>query len=232
MSTSVPLTEPPWRIGLRSARAVMPPGFVLLIFAAGVVLAYYHHAGTRAALDALAAFRVQGGYLFSGLAMMLCSGVLPFLYLRANPATAAAHPWPHLLFFMLFWAYKGVEVDGFYRVLAAWLGDSAHWTVVARKMVIDQFIYNPFVAGPIGLLLYAWKDAGFRWGPVLADVRAGRWYYRRMLPVMIAVWGLWLPGTCCIYALPLALQVPVNNLMNCFWVLLFAHLTARPSRTA
>ena len=66
---------------------------------------------------------------------------------------------------------------------------------------IDQFGYNLLYAAPVGSLVFAWKDAGFRWAPVAADVRAGRWYYRRAFPVLLAVWALWIPVVCCVYAL-------------------------------
>ena len=77
------------------------------------------------------------------------------------------------------------------------------------------------------MFLYDWKDAGFRWAAPLADLRAGRWYYRRILPVMIAVWAVWIPTVCCVYALPLALQLPLASVMNCLWAILFSHLTIR-----
>ena len=72
---------------------------------------------------------------------------------------------------------------------------------------------------------------GFRWAVPLGDLRAPGWYARRVLPVMIAVWGVWVPAVACIYALPLPLQLPLCCLVNCFWVILFSLITARaPAR--
>jgi hypothetical protein len=41
------------------------------------------------------------------------------------------------------------------------------------------------------------------------------------------VWFLWIPVVCCVYALPLPLQMPLFNIVLCFWSMLFTHITAR-----
>jgi hypothetical protein len=153
--------------------------------------------------------------------------LLPFLYLRFSAVHRTAYPWSQVVFFTLFWAWKGVEVDLMYRTLTSLYGSGADPATLMRKVFADQFGYNLFYAAPVSNLIFAWKDAGFRWAPVLADVRAGRWYARRVLPVLISVWALWIPAVSCVYALPPALQIPLFNVVLCFWSLLFAHLTTR-----
>ena len=66
----------------------------------------------------------------------------------------------------------------------------------------------------------------------MADVRAGRWYQRHVLPVLIAMWFLWIPVTACVYSLPATLQMPLFNVVLCFWSLLFAYITARQGQAA
>ena len=169
------------------------------------MLAYYFLPAAHGLFDRLALWRTAGGYAFSALSTALCGGVLPFLYLRFNPATRDAYPWPHLVFFALFWFWKGAETDLWYRTLAWLYGHGTGAGTIARKVVTDQFGYNLLYAAPFGSLCFAWKDAGFRRAPVAADLRAGRWYYRRVFPVLLAVWALWIPVVCCVYALPSAL---------------------------
>ncbi|MDP2137811.1 MAG: hypothetical protein Q8J74_08145 [Candidatus Didemnitutus sp.] len=224
--------EAPWRVGLHSARATALPGLVLITAAGLVVAAYYFSPPVHAALEAFAAFRIRGGFLYSALTTAFFAGLIPFLYLHFHPGTVARHPWPHVIFFVVFWGYKGVEIDLLYRVQALLFGDQVDWLTITKKMLVDQLIYNPFIAAPYGLLLYAWKDAGFRWAAPLADFRAPRWFWRRVLPVMIAVWGVWVPSVCLIYALPLALQLPLNSLVNTFWVILFSLITLQQNRPA
>ena len=227
MSDSRVPPEAPWQAGLHSARALFRPGLLLQFGALALVLAYYYLPAANGFYAQLAVWRNEGGYVFSALAGALCGGILPFLYLRLLPATRAGHPWPHLVFFALFWAWKGAEVDLLYRVLARVFGTGTGPVTVLWKVLADQFGYNVLYATAASCLLFAWKDAGFRWAPVLADVRAGRWYVRRVLPVLLSVWVLWIPVVCCVYALPPALQNPLFNVVLCFWSLLFATITAR-----
>lgn len=223
--------EAPWQAGLHGAQALFRPGLVLQAVALGLVLAYYFVPAAHGHYDRLAAWRTAGGFAFSGLASALCGGVLPFLYLRLNPSTRAANPWPLMLFFAGFWAWKGAEVDLWYRILSWLYGDGTGAGTIVRKMFSDQFGFNLFYAAPVGVAIFAWKDAGFRWAPVAADLRAGRWYYRRVFPVLLTTWSLWIPVVCCVYALPPALQVPLFNVVLCFWSLLFTHLMTRQRQT-
>jgi hypothetical protein len=228
MATNPPPAEAPWRAGLHSAQATLKPGLVLIASAVAVVTAYHQWPQVRPGFDALADFRQRGGWVFSALAMMAFGGVLPFLVLQLGRSTV--QPWRRLPFVALFWAYKGLEVDVLYRVLAHAIGTETHWTVVAGKVLADQFLYNPLLSAPESVILYAWKDRDFVWTGPLADLRAGGWYRRRVLPTLIATWGVWIPGTACVYALPLALQLPVASLMTCFWAILFTHLSSRQNR--
>ena len=227
MSANHATEEAPWQAGLHGAQTLFRPGLVLQAVALGLVLAYYFLPSAHGLFERLAVWRTAGGYAFSGLASALCGGVLPFLYLRLNPPTRAANPWPLMLFFAGFWAWKGAEVDLWYRILSWLYGDGTGAGTIVRKMFSDQFGFNLFYAAPVGVAIFAWKDAGFRWAPVAADLRAGRWYYRRVFPVLLTTWSLWIPVVCCVYALPPALQIPLFNVVLCFWSLLFTHLMTR-----
>lgn len=225
--TDLPPSEAPWRAGLRAARANLVPGLVLQAVALALVLAYYWHPPSRAVFDQLTELRNHTGLLFSIVATALCGGVLPFLYMRAHPDTRAGYTWKSGVFFTLLWAYKGIEVDLWYRFLAWSVGDDTRVLTISIKVFLDQFIYCPLWAVVVTVIAYAWQSAGFRWGPVLADYRAGQWYQRHILPAAVANFGLWVPLTFLIYALPLSLQLPLFDLVLVFYTLLIAHITRR-----
>jgi hypothetical protein len=48
-----------------------------------------------------------------------------------------------------------------------------------------------------------------------------------VLPTLIANFGVWVPAVAIIYALPTPLQLPLQNLVLCFFTLLLAHLNRR-----
>lgn len=230
MAKAIRANESPWRVGWEGARLLIRPGLVLQTIALALVLAYYFVPAARGFFAQIAVWREAGGYFFSAASTALCGGVLPFLYLRWNPATRTSHPWPQLAFFTLFWVWKGAEVDLLYRSLGWLFGNEANFQTIASKVLMDQLVYNPIYATPIGIIFYSWKNVGFRWSLVLADLRAGRWYSRQVVPAQFAVWCVWGPVVSCIYALPPALQIPLFNIVLCFWSLLFAYITTHQNR--
>jgi hypothetical protein len=219
--------EPPWKAGLRSARANLGPGLVLQVVALAVVLAYYHHAPTRALFERLVAFRAQTGLVFGMVTTGFFGGVLPFLYLRSHRDTRAHHRWAEGAALTAFWAYKGLEFELLYRVLARAVGTDHGAVTIATKVFVDQFVYSPAFAIPNTVLAYQWCATGFSALTVMADFRAAGWYRRTVLPTLIANLGVWLPAVAIIYALPTALQLPLQNLVLCFFTLLLAHLNRR-----
>ena len=230
MSSNPASSEPPWRAGLRSARANLGPGLVLQAVALAVVLAYYHHAPTRAAFAQLVAFRGRTGFAFGILSTALFGGVLPFIYLRGNPATRGLHGWRAGAALTVFWGYKGLEIELWYRLLAYVVGTGGDAGTIVTKTVLDQLVYCPIFAVPLTVVAYQWCAEGFSFRAVAADFLAPGWYGRTVLPTLLANIGVWVPAVAIIYSLPTALQLPLQNLVLLFFTLLLAHLNRRRHR--
>ncbi|HZP60236.1 MAG TPA: hypothetical protein VFB27_07910 [Opitutaceae bacterium] len=221
---STPVRAAPWRAGLRAARAHLGPGIILQLCALALVIAYYRHAPTHAALDRLAEFRARTGRLYGVVATGLFGGVLPFAYLKLHPATRGRYTWAQGTLLLAFWSYKGFEVDLWYRLMNTAVGPGHDAATIATKTFFDQFVYCPLLAVPVSTLVYAWCEARFDTAAVRADIREGSWYARRVLPMLIGNLGVWVPAVCIIYALPLPLQLPLFNLVLCFFTLVLAHM--------
>ncbi|MEO7362063.1 MAG: hypothetical protein ABI120_17155 [Gemmatimonadaceae bacterium] len=194
-----------------------------------LVIAYYQHEPTRLALNRLAEWREQVGVAFAIVSTALFGGVLPALYLWAVPETRARFNLRQAAAITLFWAYKGFEVDLLYRFLAHVIGATHDVRTIAIKMIIDQFVYGPLLAVPITVVVYEWVETNFDAGTLMADVKAGGWFKRRVLPLLISNLWVWLPTVCIIYSLPTPLQLPLQNLVLLFFTLLLAHLSRRAS---
>jgi hypothetical protein len=227
MSVDAAVREPPWKAGLRGARANLLPGFVLQAAALAVVLAYYHHAPTRAAFERLTVFRADTGFAFGIVSTGFFGGLLPFLYLRLNPAWRARYGWRQGLLLTAFWCYKGLEVEAWYRLLARVVGEGHDVATIVIKSVLDQGVYGPVLAVPLTVLVYKWNAVGFSARAVVADLRTPGWYGRSALPTLLANAGVWIPAVAIIYSLPTPLQLPLQNLVLVFFTLLLAHLNAR-----
>lgn len=124
-----------------------------------------------------------------------------------------------LLFYVLFWLWKGMEVDLLYRLQALLYGDSNHWLVVVKKVMTDQFVYCPIWAVPTMTLCYLWKDADFSISAAKARLSETP-LIQRLLRVLASNIVVWVPAVSIIYLLPLSLQIPLFNLVLVFWTLI------------
>ena len=228
MSISVAHDEAPWRAGFRSARANILPGFVLQLMALALVTAYYNHEGTHAALDRYASWRVQVGPISAILSTGFFGGLLPLFYLWAQPSTRSHYNFLQGAAITCFWAYKVFEVDLLYRLLARLVGTGNEVSTIAIKTAIDQLVYCPLLAVPTTVLFYDWVGGRFDTRAWKKDILAPGWFTRKILPLLISNFWVWLPTACIIYSLPTPLQLPLQNLVLCFYTLLVAHLSRRP----
>jgi hypothetical protein len=76
---------------------------------------------------------------------------------------------------------------------------------------------------PLTTLVYAGVESHFAGAALAADVRVPGWYRRRVLPLLIGNIGVWVPAVAIIYLLPTPLQLPLQNIVLCFYTLVVAH---------
>lgn len=213
---------------LRGVRANLRPALGLQAFALALLLAYYGTAVGRVWLDGIGALKASYGFLYSALATCLFGGVVPFLVLRVSGQVAPARRGGQLAFYVLFWAWKGIEVDAFYRLQALVFGSDNDFRTIALKVLVDQLLYAPIVSAPVQVVCFLWKDCGFSIAATRAALlRESLWH--RTAIVIFSTWAVWIPAVTIIYALPSALQIPLFNLVLCFWCLLMSFLSRTPA---
>jgi hypothetical protein len=213
---------------LRGARANLLPALVLQAFALAIVLGYSQWGEFKHALDQVGEFKRQAGYSFSLLSTLVFGGLIPFGILLLAGKVPAGERRAQLVFYLAFWAWKGIEVDAFYRAQALLFGDESSPRVIATKTLVDQFVYNPLWAAPTQTLFFLWKDSQFSLTKTRQALRneAGFGPFgARLLTVLVATWAVWIPAVSIIYSLPSALQLPLFNLVLCFWCLLLSFVS-------
>lgn len=212
-----------WRSALASLRANAVPVALLQAVALAIVVSYYGFGPTRALWNDLAAFKARTGIAYAAISTAFFAGVLPWALCRLSPSVRHESA-RHLPWLALFWAFIGCVVDVFYRAQAAVFGDNARPLTVAIKVIVDVFVFSPFFAIPCIVLALSWKDCGYN-AACLRRAFAPGWYGRRVVPLLGPAWLVWIPAIALVYGLPLALQLPVHNLVQCLWSLLLLFLT-------
>lgn len=208
-----------------AARQNAVPAAALQTLTLLLLLGYYRWPPAHDALEHLLRLKLAWGAGYSFLAGALFAGLLPLLVLRWKGADGGRFPL-ELAFACLFWGWRSVEVDLFYRLQAHWFGAAAQWQTVLAKTAVDQLLYSPLWAVPEIALVLAWKEAGFSWRATRARLDPD-FFALRLPAAVIGNAMVWLPAVVAIYFLPGALQLPVSNLVGSSWVLLMGVLLQR-----
>jgi hypothetical protein len=218
--------RPAFAAGLAGMRQNLKPGIVLWVVGAAILAGYWLWPAARPAYDTAARWKSDGGYGFSAISGGLCGGVVPFLFLWATGRIAAGRIAVTALFLTIFWIYRGIEVDAFYRFQAVLFGTGTDAATVAKKTLFDMAVYAAFWANPTTLLAYFWFfDSGGDWRRFRAGL--SRELFTVRLPALVmSAWAVWGPTVCIVYSLPPSLQMPVFCIVLCFWVLLVSAVTA------
>ena len=203
-------------------------GLVLQLLALGIVLTYYFIPSFQTVLNRIGALKAHYGFRYSAVATMIFGGGIPFLILLASGQIPKGRSWKDLLFFVCFWSWKGVEVDAFYRLQALIFGKDPGFLVVAAKVFVDQFIYGPIWAAPTMMLFYLWKDTGYSFSG-MKEAFSEESFLMRVLSVLIPNLIVWIPAVSIIYSLPVDLQLPLFNIVLCFWALIL-NFVASPGK--
>jgi len=208
--------------GLRAAKTNLLPGALLFIFGVLLVAGYYRVAAVREVMEWVGDWQTRLDLLFSIPSTAFFGGVLPLVFRRIFLREKST-PMDYV-FQILFWGNMGLQVNLLYKLQAEMFGQSGSWQSIVPKVLVDQLIYVPMVAIPSMVLGYLWKFCGFSLEQTRAAL-ARRNYWERSVPLIISNWGVWIPAAAIIYSFPLALQVPLQNLILTIWVMLVILLT-------
>ncbi len=213
----------------RAFRHNLLPGLVLQAIALSLGLLYYFWPPALTSFSFVAHLKARYGLVYAVCATAFFGGVIPFCYLFLTGQTRQK-PGKELLFYLLFWGYKGAEVDLFYRLQGLLFGTGNDWRTVAMKTSVDQLCYAAFWMVPTIAVAYLWKDSGF--SRQTFRRRLNRVFFTLTIPtIVVSNWLVWLPAVSVIYFMPPNLQVPLYNLVQCFFVLLL-HMLGREQEGA
>ena len=229
--TATVIANNPLRVGLQSARANLLPGLIVQSAMAVIVAAYYLYAPAHGWLELVAAAKSRYGFGFSAGGAAIAGAFVPELlriacFQQGKPRVENAR---NLVFTIPFWAFNGFMVDLLYRGQALCFGTAVTPMVIVKKVLVDQFIYNVIYAAPITAIGYHWKNEGYSW------THARSWFTRayyaeRILPALVATWGVWIPLVSLIYALPPLLQTPLFTLALSLWVMIYTWMAEQHSQ--
>ena len=213
--------------GWLGAKENFIPGLVIIFFAALLVASYYAFASVREALEGLQALRDSWGLGFSMLTSVIGAGLIPGLYLMiVGKNRRNQRGYLDLLFTSLVWATDIIWIDYFYRFQDWFWGSSVIFGIVIAKMLLDQFVFTPFLSIQHIAIGLRFRDLNYDF-KALRQALKDDWILKVIIPMMVSCWLTWIPGTLVVYSLPLPLQLPLMVLIQCFFALEMAFVSSK-----
>ncbi len=234
---TLPLDAPFWddmfqnsaRAGFKAAKQSLKPAMFVWGIMALVAALYYAVPATQGFFTALNALQANMGLLFPFLGMGLSVGILAE---GVKVCMAKEKRWTqtntiNAVFNLIIFGVLGVIQNYFYLLQVQLFGTGTSWQVLLPKVIFDQFVWTVFLANPYQTILYLWKNQGFSFRKVAAQMQPFKPFWgTQILPVLITNWAFWIPMVAIIYCFPAELQLPLAILAVTIWVLLLSILTS------
>jgi hypothetical protein len=195
------------------------PGLCLQLFALTIGLSYFYWPASQPTFQFFADLKAEYGVVYAAISTALFGGLLPFIYMYLSGKIRFL-PIQQLIFYVLIWALLGSVINAFYNFQVVLFGDGNDWLTIVKKTAFDQFVFSTFLTGPFIALAFLWKDQQFNWQK--AKMQFADLIKVQIPTTVVTTWIIWIPAVSLIYMMSSNLQIPLFNLVLCFFVLILA----------
>ena len=224
---------PALRLAGAAAKANLLPGLLLQCLMLVFFSLYIAHEGTRHFLGEVAHVKQEAGFTFSFWSYVIAAALLPeilrIVFFQSGKPTLR-NLWLFLTAAPL-WGFVGMLVDLFYRFQAVWFSTGHDWRTLLCKVLVDQFVFSPFLSAPLIVGWFVLRDERFR-PSAFGKIFCADFAFGKVFPVVVAGWCVWIPGVLLVYSMPALLQIPVAVFIQVFWVLIFTTIEESLNRGA
>lgn len=205
------------------------PCLLLNVVVIALVGSYYLMPTVAGVWESVGEIKLRWSYAFSLGSTIFAAVLLPTLVQGFMGTLPKEGRWRRVGMLTLFWGYRGMEIDLFYR-LQGWLfGSGNDVGTLLTKVAVDQFVMSPLWFVPSYLIALRWVDMGGSWSRTRASL--GREFWKWTLPtVLVTNWLVWIPTLALVYSLPAALQFPLFSVVMCFFILIVTLLAREDAR--
>jgi hypothetical protein len=203
-----------------AVQANLLPGLVLWCGLALLLIAYAWSPLVQAGLAQWGATKQAWGYSFAFLSYATFAVLVPealslLLLKQPLPKNALAG----IAYAVVVFGLVGIGVDMLYTFQVQLFGSGSDRATIVKKMLFDQLVWAP-LSNFVLVVVLAWREEGFT-RSALRYMLSLDYISQRYMPILVAVWCVWVPGVLVIYFMPTALQFPVASLVLSFWILIF-----------
>ncbi len=207
------------------------PCLVINALVITLVASYYLYPPVAGMWQAVGDFKTRWSFFFSFCSTVLSAALLPFAVQWAMGTLPAEDRARRLGLMILFWGYRGMEIDLLYHVQARLFGQGNDARTLICKVLVDQFVYSTFWAVPTYVVALRWIDLGGSWARARTSMDRHFWTHT-VITVLFTNWLVWIPTVVLVYSLPAPLQFPLFSVVMCFFILIVTLLARGPVHQA
>ncbi|MEZ5387095.1 MAG: Mpv17/PMP22 family protein [Prosthecobacter sp.] len=205
------------------------PCLALNSVAVALVVSYYQVPALAGFWEWMGLLKTRWSFAFSCLSTIFAAALLPSFVQWLQGVLPVENRWRRLLLLMLFWGYRGMEIDLFYRMQGWIFGNGTDALTMTKKVILDQFVASPLWFVPSYLIALRWAELGGSWSRTRQTLN--REFWTRTCPtVLITNWLVWIPALALVYSLPPALQFPLFSVVMCCFIIIVTVLAGRPNQ--
>ena len=209
----------PWGIGWEAIKRNRLPMVILWVVSVVTVLAYYTLPAVSAALEPLARWQRESGWLAAFLNRVIFCGLIPGMFIVCVKSLRPKHVMAVIAVQTVWSGICGVVSDCMFSLNAQMFGTGVDFLTLCVKTAICQFVWTPLFFAPLGAIVYFWMGRDFS---ILRFSRElpSRFYYGLVLPNLLVNWALWIPVTFAIHMFPTPLQIQLSGLASSLFSLM------------
>jgi len=136
---------------------------VLNAIAAAMVVSYHQIPALAGFWESLGALKTRWSFAFSCGSTVFAAALLPTFIQWAQGVLPAGERTRRLVLLMLFWGYRGMEIDLFYRLQGIIFGHGNDAATLVKKVAFDQFVMSPLWFVPTYVVALRWVEMGGSW---------------------------------------------------------------------
>ena len=198
----------------------------LWLMAIATALSYYFVPGFAHMLEPVRRLQCEYGALAAFATQAFFCGVLPAIFLVSVRSIRPRCPFAKIVAQTVWCGMWGIAYLWFYALQSRMFGDRPGLSALVCKMLLDQFVWTPFVVMPLSSSFFLWLGCDFSIKAAVGRCREG--FVRRIiLPNLVSSWCVWIPAVIAIYAFPGALQVQMLGFVSSFWALMCLQIGRR-----
>jgi hypothetical protein len=201
---------------------------VLWAVSVATVVAYYALPAVPAALDPLARWQRESGWLAAFLNRVVFCGLVPAVFIVCVKSLRPKHVAAVIAVQTAWSGICGIVSDCMFSFNAYLFGTGVDFATLCVKTAVCQFAWSPLFFVPLGSVVYFWIGRDFSPGRFRREMPS-QFYYGLVLPNLLANWALWIPVTFAIHMFPTPLQIQLSGLASAWFRATSGRVTVRLS---